>query len=213
MLFYIIVLSLIFKLIPFENLDELDIYPIFIAPIVEELFKFFGYYLIILFGNHMYKYLNYNSKKEFVDDNILWAFVIIVSLFGGMEGFSHNIRFGLYYLPAFVILNILAHFTYSVYPYVFGREHNNKFFYFLPIAIILHTIHNFIISYIWDNKFVTLTIVTAFLIPILIWKRDALIKHIIKYISFKNPHRAKIFLTTVFIIIYFYIILSCIFAF
>lgn len=182
---------------------------VIVAPIVEEIIKFAGYGVILFVDfNVMFK-LGYNSKKEFIEHNIPIFFILSAGIFGLQEGIEHNAGFCIYCLWGFVFLNALIHITYSIYPYIFGRKYANRFIYFLPIAMLLHSVHNFMIDTVWDNKWVTFVMVTIFLLPLVILER----KSLVNLIKGKNERRKRIFLTSIFVIIYVYIFLCCLLAF
>lgn len=136
---------------------------VIIAPIVEEVIKFLGYAIIFLFPLKISKSLGYKNKSEFVSDYLPIAFLFSVGLFGVYEGVYKNINFSSFCILSFVILQSLTHITYSIYPLILGRKYNNWFVCFLPIAILLHAVHNFMIEVVRDNKWVTFTMVTIFL--------------------------------------------------
>ncbi|MBU4502259.1 MAG: hypothetical protein KKA79_06690 [Nanoarchaeota archaeon] len=152
---------------------------VIIAPIIEETIKFIGYGVIFLIP---FKFLQskYRSKKEFINKNIVYAFLISAGLFGFLEGCFHNghIRIGFY---LYVLLNVCIHSTYSLYPFILGRRYRNWFICFLPIAITLHALHNFLILFIWDNKWVTFIMVTVFLVPFMVLERSSILQYIRKF--------------------------------
>jgi RsiW-degrading membrane proteinase PrsW (M82 family) len=175
-----------------------------IAPITEEIIKFLGYAIIYITGIRLITALDYNSKKEFRNDYLIVAFLISTGCFGFFEGVSHNRGFGLICLVPFVSLNMMAHITYSIYPYILGRRYNNWFILFLPIGMLLHSVHNFVIDNILDNKWVTFTMVTAFLLPIIGMENKNLYKIIerLLFLSFKNSKRSNRIIIGVFAILY-----------
>ena len=175
-----------------------------IAPITEEIVKFLGYIFIYIISIKLVTGLNYSSKKEFRNDYLIIAFLISAGGFGFFEGIEHNQGFGLMCLVPFVSLNMMVHITYSIYPFMFGRRYNNWFFLFLPIGMLLHSVHNFVIENVLDNKWVTLTMVTAFLLPIIFVERKNLYKIIERFlfIKFKNSKKANRIIISLFAILY-----------
>jgi len=182
---------------------------VIIAPIIEESFKFIGYFIVFLVDFNKIFGLGYNSKKEFINDNIGILFIISVGAFGLQEGMSHNMGYSIVYLWAFWILNSLVHITYSAYPFLFGRKYNNSFLLFLPIGMLLHSVHNFIIDHLWDNKWVTFAMVVIFLMPLIYLERNNLVGIFRKC----NPKKVKITLIIISIVIFIYIFLSLLMAF
>ena len=180
-----------------------------ITPITEEIVKFLGYIFIYIISIKLITGLNYNTKKEFRNDYLIIAFLISAGGFGFFEGIVHNQGFGLICFIPFVSLNVIVHITYSIYPYMFGRKYNNWFFLFLPIGMILHSVHNFVIENILDNKWVTFTMVTAFLLPIIFVERKNLFKIIERFIfnEFKDPKKTNRIIIVLFTILYCYIFL------
>lgn len=180
-----------------------------IAPITEETFKFLGYIFIYIISIKLITGLNYTSKKEFRNDYLVIAFLISAGGFGFFEGIVHNKDFGLLCLIPFVSLNMMVHITYSIYPFIFGRRYNNWFFLFLPIGMLLHSVHNFVIENVLDNKWVTFTIVTAFLLPIIFAERKNLYKIIERFlfIKFKDPKIANLITLVLFALLYCYVLL------
>ncbi|KYK22896.1 hypothetical protein AYK24_08240 [Thermoplasmatales archaeon SG8-52-4] len=180
-----------------------------IAPIIEEIVKFLGYAVIYLIGIKLITDLNYNSKREFRNDYLIVAFLISAGGFGLFEGIVNNQNFGLLCLISFVSLNLMVHITYSIYPFIFGRKYKNWFFLFLPIGMILHSVHNFVIENVIDNKWVTFVIVTAFLLPIIFMERKNLYKIIERFIftNFKEPKKINRIIIILFALLYFYIFL------
>jgi hypothetical protein len=186
-----------------------------IAPINEEIVKFLGYATIYIFGLRFLNSLGYKSKKKFRDDYLLIAFLISAGGFGFYEGLYKNIQFGLWCLCSFTVLNMLIHVTYSIYPYILGRKYNNCFFLFLPIGMLLHSIHNFIITNVLDDKWVTFTMVTFLLLPIVVLERKKFYK-IIERIFFdkiKNSKKANLILSIIFILFLIYIFLCILLRF
>ena len=180
-----------------------------IAPIVEEFVKFLGYAFIFVFGIRIIDKLGYSSKKKFRNDYLIIGFLFSVGGFGFFEGLSKNTQFGIWCLYGFVALNMLIHITFSIYPYLLGRRYNNWFILFLPIGMILHSVHNFIIRNIWDNKWVTFTMVTILLLPIIVMERKNFYK-IIERLFFDKlvrPKRVNLILSILFILLYVYIVL------
>jgi hypothetical protein len=175
-----------------------------IAPITEEIVKFLGYIFIYIISIKLVTGLNYSSKKEFRNDYLIIAFLISAGGFGFFEGIEHNQGFGFACLVPFVSLNMMVHITYSIYPFMFGRRYNNWFFLFLPIGMLLHSVHNFVIENVLDNKWVTFTMVTAFLLPIFFVERKNLYKIIERFlfIKFKNSKKVNRIITSLFTILY-----------
>jgi len=186
-----------------------------IAPINEEIVKFLGYAAIYIFGLKFINSLGYKSKKKFRDDYLLIAFLISAGGFGFYEGLHKNVQFGLWCLYGFIVLNMLIHVTYSIYPYILGRKYNNWFFLFLPIGMLLHSVHNFIITNVLDDKWVTFTMVTFLLLPIVFLERKKFYKIIerIFFDKFKNPKKANLLLSIFFILFFIYIVLCIILRF
>jgi hypothetical protein len=178
---------------------------IIIAPIVEECIKLFGYAVLLLLPLKARSWMDENQKNRFIENNIVIAFIISAGGFGFFEGFAHNLGFNTVCFIAFVSLNVLIHMTYSIYPFVLGRKYRNSFFAFLPIAILLHAIHNFILRMVWDNKWVSFMMVTFLLIPLLFLERDN-IANIAKRLFSRIQ---KWILSIVFVVIYIYIFLCC----
>ena len=193
-----------------------DIQAVIAAPVVEELLKFFGYGIIFFIDfNRVFK-LEYKSKENFIRDTVGIAFLISVATFGFWEGMFNNASFPLKYFYAFIFLNVFIHITYSIYPLVMGmRWGYRKVICFIPIAMVLHALHNFIITSIWDNKWVTFSMVTLFLIPIIILKRKSILSLISRLPAFRlvNPSNLKICVLLILVLVYIYIILCCTFAF
>ena len=175
-----------------------------IAPITEEIVKFLGYIFIYIIGIKLVNGLNYNSKKEFRNDYLIIAFLISAGWFGFFEGIVHNQGFGLMCLVPFISLNMMAHITYSIYPFMLGRRYNNWFILFLPLGMLLHSVHNFVIENVLDNKWVTFTMVSAFLLPIIFVERKNLFKIIERFlfIKFKNSKKANRIIISLFTILY-----------
>lgn len=182
---------------------------VIIAPIVEEILKFMSYFIIFLVDFNKIFDLGYNSKKEFINDNIGIIFILSVGAFGLQEGMSHNTSYPIVYLWAFWILNSLIHITYSAYPFLFGKKYNNSFLFFLPIGMLLHSVHNFIIDHLWDNKWVTFSMVVIFLLPLVFLERS----NIVGIFRKGNPKKVKVVLAIISIVIFIYIFLSLFFAF
>ena len=182
---------------------------IVIAPIDEEIVKFFGYAIIYLIGIGLINALGYNSKKEFRNDYMIIFFLFSAGGFGFYEGVIKNSIFGSLSFIAFISLNTLAHITYSIYPYILGRRYKNMFIIFLPVAMLLHSVHNFVIGNMWDNKWVTFTMVTALLLPIIVMERKNFYKIVERlfFDKFKNPKKANFVLSILFIFLYIYIFL------
>ena len=180
-----------------------------IAPIDEEIVKFLGYTFIYLFGIGFIRRFGYASKKKFRNDYLVIDFLISAGGFGLFEGVINNAGFGYWFLIGFIGLNTLIHITFSIYPFILGRRYGNCFFLFLPIGIVFHSVHNFIIGNIWDNKWVTLTMVTFLLLPIIIIERSHFYKIIerLLFIKFNNPKRANLILSISFGLLYLYIVL------
>lgn len=152
-------------------MGEDEIMSIFTAPIVEEIVKFIGYGIIFFIPSHFWRW--YSSKEEFINDHIIPTFLISIGLFGFMEGISHNSpKYGFIFFWMYVLLNICIHMTYSIYPFILGRYSGNWFIVFLPIAMLLHAVHNFILNFFWDNKWVTFTMFNIFFVPLMIVKRN-----------------------------------------
>jgi hypothetical protein len=188
---------------------KIPLLSVVIAPVIEEIFKFLGYIFIYIIGVKLITGLNYNSKKEFRNDYLIIAFLISAGGFGFLEGFVHNKAFGLICLVSFVSLNMMVHITYSIYPYIFGRRYNNWFFLFLPIGMLLHSVHNFAIENVLDNKWVTFTMVTAFLLPIILVERKNLYRIIERFlfINFKDPKTANRIILVLFALLYCYVLM------
>ena len=181
-----------------------------IAPIDEELIKCIGYCSIYLVGIRVITAIGYNSKKEFRNDYLSIWFLASAGGFGFLEGMNNNFGFGSLCFIAFISLNTLAHITYSIYPYLLGRRYNNMFVLFLPIGMLLHSVHNFVIDNIWDNKWVTFTMVTALLLPIIFMERTKLYNIVerLLFINFDTPQKTNLVLYLLFISLYIYIFLS-----
>jgi hypothetical protein len=180
-----------------------------IAPIVEEFVKFLGYAFIFIFGIRIVKKLGYSSKKMFRNDYLIIGFLFSAGGFGLFEGLSKNTQFGIWCFYSFVALNMLIHITFSIYPYLLGRRYNNWFILFLPIGMVLHSVHNYIIGNIWDNKWVTLIMITFLLLPIIVLERKNFYK-IIERLFFNKldrPKRANFILSILFVLLYVYIVL------
>ncbi len=185
---------------------------VMIAPIVEECIKFAGYGILFLFSLKLISKLEYASKEDFFNDNFVIAFLISTGGFGFVEGFSHNLGFGTICFIAFISLNTFIHITFSIYPFILGRKYRNWFVCFLPIAMLLHAVHNFMIDVVWNNKWVTFSMVTIFFIPILFLERKNLYRLLDKLELSKkveNPRKANITLMLLFLLIYIYIFLCC----
>jgi drug/metabolite transporter superfamily protein YnfA len=183
-----------------------------IAPVIEELVKWFGYALLLVFPLRFVLKLGYPTKNEFIDEWVFVAFLLIVGGFGFFEGLSNNSSMIFRCVPcyiAFVLLNALIHLTYSVYPFVFGRKYRNWFVVFLPIAIMLHAVHNFIIDTVWDNKWVTFTMVTMLLLPLLVLER----KQVWRLMNCTEKQKRKHVLVGLGLLGYSYIFFCCLFAF
>ena len=188
---------------------------VIIAPIIEEIIKFVGYGILLLFNLKILSKLEYASKRKFLNKYLIIAFLISAGGFGLFEGVIHNVGFNRLCFIAFISLNTLIHITYSIYPFILGRKYRNWFICFLPIAMLLHAFHNFLIGIVWDNKWVTVIMVTIFLLPILVLKHKhwhTIIEKIYS-IKFKNHKRANRFLYLIFFIIYVYIFFCCLLAF
>jgi len=180
-----------------------------IAPIDEEFVKFLGYAVIYFFGIKSIKSIGYSSKKKFRNDYLVIAFLISAGIFGFVEGVGKNDEFGFTCFIAFIILNMMIHITFSIYPFLLGRKYNNWFILFLPIGMLLHAVHNFIIGHIWDNKWVTVTMVTFLLLPIIVMERKNFYK-IFERLVFEKSVRTKrvnLILSILFILLYVYIVL------
>ena len=194
------------------NNVKIDAPAVIIAPITEEIIKLLGYGIIFLFNFNKFFRLNYKNKSNFIADNLLLAFFISAGGFGFFEGFK-NARFIFtcpFCIPSFIILNILIHITYSIYPLIVGKCYRNCFVAFLPIAMLLHSVHNFILGVFWDNKWVTFIMVTIFLLPLLIINRKETFSFLRRYFLKKLTNK-QIFL--LLLLIYFYIFLCCLLAF
>jgi len=191
---------------------------VLIAPVVEECLKMFGYAIIFLLPRSYSQKLGYNSKSEFINNYIVIAFLFSVGLFGVLEGMGKNIFFCPICFLSFVFLQSLIHITYSLYPFILGRRYRNWFVCFLPIAILLHAIHNFIIEVFYDNKWVTFAMVMIFLVPFILleWKNISSFckKHITAMFNFLKKSRfKKHILLLLFILMLVYIFLCCLLAF
>ena len=184
---------------------------IIIAPIDEEFLKFLGYVSIYIVGIGAITTLGYASKKEFRNDYFIIWFLVSAGGFGLLEGMNNNIDFScsLYFL-GFIALNALAHITYSIYPYMLGRKYNNMFILFLPIGMLLHSVHNFVIDNIWNNKWVTFAMVTSLLLPIIFMERKNLYKIVerLSFSKFEDPQKANFKLCLLFVLLYIYIFIS-----
>lgn len=154
------------------NNVTIDKLAVIVAPIVEECVKLAGYGIIFLVDFNKIFRLGFNSKKEFIDCNLAIVFFAWVGIFGLQEGIEHNAGSPFLCLWAFLILNALVHITYSIYPFISGRKYGNLFVFFLPVAILLHSVHNFIIVTLWDNKWVTFAMVIIFLLPLVYVMRN-----------------------------------------
>ena len=179
------------------------------APIDEEIVKFLGYAFIYIFGIGFIRRIGYASKKKLRNDYLVIGFLISAGGFGLFEGVINNAGFGYWCLIGFIGLNTLIHITFSIYPFILGRKYGNLFFLFLPIAMVLHSVHNFIIGNVWDNKWVTLTMVTFLLLPIIIMERSHFYKIIerLLFIKFAKPKRVNFILSISFGLLYLYIVL------
>lgn len=189
---------------------------VIIAPIVEEIIKLVGYGILFLFSVKLISILGYKSKKDFLNNNLIVAFIISAGVFGFIEGAEHNPGVSFYYFYGFVFLNTLIHITYSIYPFIFGRKYGNCFICFLPIAILLHSVHNFMIDVVWNNKWVTFAVVTIFLAPLLVLERKNLFSPVEKFMlprKIKDKRKANVILSLAFILIHIYIFLCCLLAF
>lgn len=191
---------------------RIDNLGVIVAPVVEESFKMLAYSVIFLADFNKIFNLGYKSKKEFINNNIGIIFLLSVGLFGLQEGISHNLGYSAIYLWAFWILNTLIHITYSVYPFIFGRKYKNYFICFLPIAILLHSVHNFLIIHAWDNKWITFGMVTIFLLPLIFLERKKILM-LFRKLKKINQNRIKFYLIVLSIIFYLYIFLSLFLAF
>lgn len=189
------------------HIGQDEIMGIFTAPILEEIVKFIGYGIIFFIPSYFWRW--YNSKEEFINDHIMFAFLISIGLFGFMEGISHNSpKYGFIFFWMYVLLNICIHMTYSIYPFILGRCYSNWFIVFLPIAMLFHVIHNFILNFLWDNKWVTFTMFSIFFIPLMIVKRKDIYQKII-YLS--REHIPKIVVCLFFISLYLLMFFSVMF--
>ena len=83
------------------------------------------------------------------------------------------------------------------------------FILFLPIGMLLHSVHYFIIGHIWNNKWVTFTMVTALLLPIIFMERKNLYKiyERVAFTKLKDLKRANRIIIVLFAVLYCYIIL------
>lgn len=189
---------------------KIDTWGVIIAPTVEETLKFLGYGILFLYDFNDKFRLGYWDKFEFVDNYLGIAFVFSVGVFGFLEGFYKNLVFNSLCLVSFILLNISIHITYSIYPLILGRSYNNQFLFFLPIAILLHSVHNFILISLWNNKWVTFTMVTIFLLPVLFVIRANVLSFINKYSPFKINNSQ---IVIIFSVIYLSIFLCCLLAF
>ena len=180
-----------------------------IAPVVEEIIKLLGYSILFFIPLSSINKLEYHSKKEFLDKMLFPAFLISAGVFGFFEGFIHNLGFNKVCFIAFFSLNTLIHITYSIYPFILGRKYRNRFYVFLPIAMLLHATHNFILNMIWDNKWVTFAMVTIFLVPLVFLERNNLAETAKRLL----PIITERVILVAFVIIYVYIFLCCLLAF
>jgi hypothetical protein len=183
---------------------------VIIAPIVEETMKFLGYGILFLYAFNDNLRLGYWDKFDFIDDYLPIAFVLSAGGFGLWEGLLKNLRFNPFCLISFILLNMFIHLTYAIYPLILGRCHRNQFIFFLPIAMLLHSVHNFILSTLWDNKWVTFIMVTIFLFPVLFILRDKVVSFITKYAPYRITTGHIMF---VLFLIYVYMFLCCLLAF
>jgi hypothetical protein len=182
---------------------------VLIAPIVEECIKLFGYSVLFLLPLEFRSWMGENHKDAFINNNIAIAFIISAGGFGFFEGFLHNAGFNRLCFISFISLNVFAHMTYSIYPFVLGRRYRNRFFVFLPIAMLIHAVHNFILKMAWDNKWVTFAIVMVFLVPLLILER----KNMVELANRLFPEISWKYILVAFIILFVYIFLCCMLAF
>ena len=180
-----------------------------IAPINEELVKFIGYMAVYVFGKRLINALGYKTKKKFIDDYLLIAFIISAGGFGLFEGIGHNLGWGSLCFIAFISLNAFIHMTFSIYPYILGRKYHNQFLLFLPLGMLLHSVHNFIIDFIWDNKWVTFMMITILFLPIVFFERKNfyLIMERAVFEKIANPGRSNLILSILFISLYVFIFL------
>lgn len=183
-----------------------------IAPIIEETFKLIGYSMIFLIDFNKRFVLRYRRRPDYLRDNLLVAFLLSAGGFGLLEGLFHNsvINFP-FCFASFIILNMLIHITYSIYPIVLSKKYHRNFIMFLPVAISLHSVHNFIIRYIWDNKWITFSMVTIFMLPLLFVYKKNLFDFIKRFnlVRKLNDHC----ISSLFILVYMYILLCCLLAF
>lgn len=188
---------------------------VMIAPIVEETIKFVGYVVLLFFNLKIISKLGYASKRKFLNDYLSVAFLISAGGFGLFEGAIHNAGFNRLCFIAFISLNMLVHITYSIYPFLLGRKYHNWFICFLPIGILLHAFHNFLIDLVWDNKWVTVLMVTVFLLPILLLERKNWYKIFEKFYNVKveDFKKANRIFYLIFVVVFVYIFLCCLFAF
>lgn len=188
---------------------------VIIAPIVEETIKLVGYVILLFFNLKIISKIGYASKRKFLNDYLPVAFLISAGGFGLFEGAIHNAGFNRLCFIAFISLNTLVHITYSIYPFLLGRKYHNWFICFLPIAILLHAFHNFLIDLVWDNKWVTVLMVTVFLLPILVLERKNLYKIFEKVYSTKvgDFKKANRIFYLIFVVVFVYIFLCCLLAF
>lgn len=197
------------------SIDEDEIMSIVVAPIVEEIIKFVGYGVIFLTPPYFWRW--YNSKGDFINEHIMPVFLISAGLFGFMEGSSHNpTKLGFILFWMYVILNSCIHITYSIYPFILGRCYGNWFAIFLPIAMLLHATHNFILDFLWDNKWVTFAMFSIFLVPFLIITRKDICCKTIYFIENYFPRffikrRMKEVIYLLFICLYLLMLLSVMF--
>jgi hypothetical protein len=103
----------------------------------------------------------------------------------------------------------MIHITFSIYPYLLGRKYKNLFIIFLPVGMLIHSFHNFVIMYIWDNKWVTFTMVTALLLPIIFMERKNFYKILERFAfnTLKSPKKANRNIILLFVLLYCYIFL------
>jgi len=118
---------------------------VFIAPIIEEILKFFGYYNIFIIDYNKRLKLKMKSKKEFIEQNI-WILASTVAItFGSLEGYYYFIFQGESLIYAFS--HAITHLIFITYPIILWKYFKKNIIYFVPVAIIVHFLNNF------GNKF------------------------------------------------------------
>jgi len=150
---------------------------IFVAPFVEEVLKALGYGIFIFLNfSHIFK-LGFGTRgeyKKYVEKHLLLICFLVTSGFGLMEGmvkrYEEIHRHGYLIYIALIFLSIWIHTVYTEYPlflWKLSKKSMAAIPLFIPFAIFLHFLHNYLISIYWDNWRLTIVFAFAFTLPML----------------------------------------------